>query len=109
MPNNPSNPPNGTYTSTCEADYSSWDGTFTYNNGAIEYTLTSDPQNPLSATNKSNGNAIVFDLTLNGETVQFNGSSFSWQPGDTKAKYSGKCHTQGPVANLDGWTASQTS
>lgn len=107
MPNNPSTPPNGTYSSTCGSGSSSWDGSFTYTDGAIEYTLNSDPSNPLSATNQSNGNAIVFDLTLNGETVQFNGSSFAWQ-GD-KAQYSGHCHNKGPVASQDPWTATQTT
>lgn len=107
MPNDPSNPPNKTYASTCGADYSSWDGTFTYSNGAIVYTLDSNPSSPISTTNKSNGNAIVFELTVGTETVQFNGSSFSWQ-GD-KARYSGNCHKKGPAAGEDGWTATQTN
>jgi hypothetical protein len=108
MPNSPSNPPNGTYTSTCGTDFSTWDGSFTYTDGAIEYTLASNPTEPYSSDNKSNGNAIVFDLTVGTETVQFNGSSFAYQPGD-KAQYSGNCHKLGPAANQDGWTATQTS
>ena len=107
MPTNPSNPPNVTYNSICGADYSSWDGSFTYDDGAIEYTLDSDPDNPYSTTKKSNGNAIVFDLTVDGETLQFNGSSFGWQ--GENAQYSGNCHKKGPEAGQDGWTATQSS
>ena len=109
-PPNPSNPPNGTYTCTCGADFSSWDGSFTYNNGTIVYTTTSPSFTYPAATNKSNGNAIVFDLTdtnvTPNVTVQFNGSSFAYQPGD-KAQYSGNCHNKGPGAGQDGWTATQ--
>ena len=116
MPNNPppdpSNPPNGTYTSTCGADFSSWDGSFAYTDGAIVYTRTSPSQTFPSTSNTSNGNAIVFDLTdtsvTPNVTVQFNGSSFAYQPGD-KAQYSGNCHKKGPGAGEDGWTATQTS
>ena len=108
-PPNPSNPPNGTYTSTCGTDFSSWDGSFTYDDGTIVYTRT-NPSQTYTTTNTSNGNAIVFDLTDTSVTpyvtVQFNGSSFAWQP-DNNAQYSGKCHKQGPTASLDGWTATQ--
>ena len=109
-PPNPSNPPNGTYTSTCGTDFSSWDGSFTYNDGTIVYTTTSPSFTYPSTTNTSNGNAIVFQLTdtsvTPNVTVQFNGSGFAWQPGN-KAKYSGKCHKVGPDDDLDGWTATQ--
>jgi len=109
-PPNPSNPPNGTYTSTCGADFSSWDGSFTYTDGTIVYTTTSPSFTYPDASNKSNGNAIVFDLTdtsvTPNVTVQFNGSSFAYQPGD-KAQYSGNCHKKGPGAGEDGWTATQ--
>lgn len=107
MPTDPSTPPNGTYDSVCGASYSSWDGSFTYDDGAIEYTLASDPDNPYSTSNNSNGNAIVFDLTVGTETVQFNGSSFAWQ--GENAQYSGNCHKLGPEAGQDGWTATQSS
>jgi hypothetical protein len=111
MPNNPpSNPPNGTYTSTCGADFSSWDGSFTYDDGTIVYTRT-NPSQTYTTTNTSNGNAIVFDLTDTSVTphvtVQFNGSSFAWQEPGNKAQYSGKCHEIGPTAGLDSWAASQ--
>ena len=112
-PPNPSNPPTGTYTSTCGADFSSWDGSFTYDNvtKAIVYTTTSPSFTYPSTTNTSNGNAIVFDLTDTSVTphvtVQFNGSSFAWQEPGNKAQYSGKCHKQGPTAGLDSWAASQ--
>ena len=109
-PPNPSNPPNGTYTSTCGADFSSWDGSFTYTDGTIVYTTTSPSFTYPDTSNKSNGNAIVFDLTdtcvTPNVTVQFNGSSFAYQPGD-KAQYSGNCHKKGPGAGQDGWTATQ--
>jgi hypothetical protein len=109
-PPNPSNPPNGTYTSTCGADFSSWDGSFTYTDGTIVYTTTSPSFTYPDASNKSNGNAIVFDLTdtsvTPNVTVQFNGSSFAYQPGN-KAQYSGNCHKKGPGAGEDGWTATQ--
>jgi hypothetical protein len=108
-PPNPSTPLNGTYTSTCGADFSSWDGSFTYTDGTIVYTRT-NPSGTYDTSNTSNGNAIVFDLTdtsvTPNQTVQFNGTSFAWQP-DNKAQYSGKCHGIGPGASLDGWTASQ--
>jgi hypothetical protein len=110
-PPNPSNPPNGTYTSTCGADFSSWDGSFTYDNitKIIVYTRT-NPSGTYNTSNTSNGNAIVFDLTdtsvTPNVTVQFNGSSFAYQPGD-KAQYSGNCHKKGPGAGQDGWTATQ--
>jgi hypothetical protein len=108
MPNNnPSNPPNGTYTSNCGADFSSWDGSFTYTDGAIAYTRTS-PSGTYNTSNTSNGNAIVFDLTDGTGTVQFNGSSFAYQPGN-KAQYSGHCHNRGPAAGEDAWTATQSS
>jgi len=109
-PPNPSNPPNGTYTSTCGADFSSWDGSFTYTDGTIVYTTTSPSFTYPDASNKSNGNAIVFDLTdtsvTPNVTVQFNGSSFAYQPGN-KAQYSGNCHKKWPGAGEDGWTATQ--
>jgi hypothetical protein len=109
-PPNPSTPPNGTYTSTCGADFSSWDGSYTYTNGTIVYTTTSPSFTYPATTNTSNGNAIVFDLTdtnvTPNVTVQFNGSSFAYQPGD-KAKYSGNCHKRGPGAAEDAWTATQ--
>jgi len=109
-PPNPSNPPNGTYTSTCGADFSSWDGSFTYTDGTIVYTTTSPSFTYPDASNTSNGNAIVFDLTdtsvTPNVTVQFNGSSFAYQPGN-KAQYSGNCHKKGPGAGEDGWTATQ--
>ena len=112
MPNDPSNPPNGTYTSTCGADFSSWDGSFTYTDGTIVYTTTSPSFTYPATTNTSNGNAIVFQLTdtsvTPNVTVQFNGSSFAYQPGN-EAQYSGKCHRVGPTAGEDGWTATQTS
>ena len=110
-PPNPSNPPNGTYTSTCGPDFSSWDGSFTYDNitKIIVYTRT-NPSGTYNTSNTSNGNAIVFDLTdtsvTPNVTVQFNGSSFAYQPGD-KAQYSGNCHKKGPGAGQDGWTATQ--
>lgn len=107
-PPNPSNPPNGNYTSTCGADFSSWDGSFTYTGGTIVYTLKGQSTPLPSTTNSSNGNAIVFSLTYGGNTVQFNGSSFAWQP-DNKAQYSGHCENKGPTAGEDGWTATQTS
>jgi hypothetical protein len=113
MPNNPppdpSNPPNGTYTSNCGADLSSWDGSFTYTDGAIDYTRT-NPSGTYNTSNTSNGNAIVFDLTdtnvTPNQTVQFNGSSFAYEPGN-KAEYSGNCHEKGHTDTQDGWTATQ--
>jgi hypothetical protein len=107
MPNNPSNPPDGPYTSTCGADFSSWDGSFTYTEGAIAYTRTSPP-GTYNAHNSSNGNAIVFDLSDGTETVQFDGSSFAYQP-NGEARYSGNCHEKGRAAGQDAWTATQTS
>jgi|ERR1700720_1373078 hypothetical protein len=109
MPNNlppdPSDPPNGTYTSTCGADFSSWDGSFTYYNGTIVYTRT-NPSGTYNTSNTSNGNAIVFDLTDGTDTVQFNGSSFLFKGPNNKAEYKGHCH-QGPTDTADGWTATQ--
>jgi hypothetical protein len=109
MPNNlppdPSDPPNGTYTSTCGADFSSWDGSFTYYNGTIVYTRT-NPSETYNTSNTSNGNAIVFDLTDGTDTVQFNGSSFLFKGPNNKAEYKGHCH-QGPTDTADGWTATQ--
>jgi hypothetical protein len=110
MPNNlppdPSDPPNGTYTSTCGADFSSWDGSFTYYNGTIVYTRT-NPSGTYNTSNTSNGNAIVFDLTDGTDTVQFNGSSFLFKGPNNKAEYKGHCH-QGPTDAEDGWTATQS-
>jgi hypothetical protein len=109
MPNNPasnpSNPPNGTYTSNCGTDFSSWDGSFTYTDGAIDYTRT-NPSGTYNTSNTSNGNAVVFDLTDGTETVKFNGSSFVYKP-NNKAEYKGNCHQQGPTDTQDGWTATQ--
>ena len=109
MPNNlppdPSDPPNGSYTSTCGADFSSWDGSFTYYNGTIVYTRT-NPSGTYNTSNTSNGNAIVFDLTDGTDTVQFNGSSFLFKGPNNKAEYKGHCH-QGPTDTADGWTATQ--
>ena len=114
MPNNPppdpSTPPNGTYTSTCGADFSSWDGSFTYDDGTIVYTRTS-PSGIYNTSNIANGNAIVFDLTdtsiTPNVTVQFNGPGFAFKGPNNKAKYSGNCHNKGPGAGEDGWTATQ--
>jgi hypothetical protein len=109
MPNNPlpdpPNPPNDIYTSTCGADFSSWDGSFTYDNGTIVYTRT-NPYGTYNTTNQSNGNAIVFSLTDANQTVKFNGSHFVYKP-NNKAEYKGNCHQQGPTDNQDGWTATQ--
>jgi hypothetical protein len=111
MPNNPSNPPNGTYTSNLGADFSSWDGSFTYTDGTIVYTTTSPSFTYPSTTNKSNGNAIVFDLTdtsvTPNVTVQFNGPTFAYNGPNNKAQYSGHCEQLGPKADQDGWTATQ--
>ena len=113
-PPNPSTPPNGTYTSTCGADFSSWDGSFTYDNTTkiIVYTTTSPSFTYPDTTNKSNGNAIVFDLTNTNVTpnvkVQFNGPTFAYTgPNGNKAQYSGNCEQKGPGAGQDGWTATQ--
>ena len=112
-PPNPSNPPNGTYTSTCGADFSSWDGSFTYDNitKIIVYTTTSPSFTYPATTNKSHGNAIVFDLTdINvnpNVTVQFNSTSFVYTGPNNEAQYSGKCENIGSDASLDGWTATQ--
>jgi hypothetical protein len=114
MPNNPSpnpsNPPNGTYTSTCGGDFSSWDGSFTYDNGTIVYTRT-NPSGTYDTSNTSNGNAIVFDLTDTSvtphQTVQFNSTSFVWTGPNNEAQYSGHCEQIGPSAVQDPWTATQ--
>src|SRR5215472_1214389 len=109
-PPNPSTPPDGPYKSTCGTDFSSWDGSFTYNNGTIVYTTNNPSFTYPPTTNKSHGNAIVFDLTnANDETVQFNGPNFAWKGPDNKAEYSGHCHKQGRADDEDGWTATQTS
>jgi hypothetical protein len=113
MPNNPlpdpSDPPNGTYTSSCGAALSSWDGCFSYDNGTIVYTRT-NPSGMYNTSNESNGNAIVFSLTDTNvqpnQTVKFNGSSFVYKP-NNKAEYKGNCPKQGPTDNQDGWTATQ--
>jgi hypothetical protein len=39
-PPNPSTPPNGIYTSTCGADFSSWGGSFVKGHGSIRFLLT---------------------------------------------------------------------
>jgi hypothetical protein len=112
-PPDPSDPPNVTYSSTCGGDLSSWDGSFTYNDGAIVYTRT-NPSGTYNASNSSNGNAIVFSITdtnvTPSQTVQFNGSSFVWTgPNGNRAQYSGNCHLKGHGDNEDAWTATQTS
>jgi hypothetical protein len=115
MPNyltsDPPNPPNGPYTSTCGADFSSWDGSFTYNDGAIVYTRT-NPSQTYSTTNGDNGNAIHFDLTDTSVTpnqiVQFKSSTFKYKEPGNKAEYKGTCkEIKDPVDNLDDWTATQ--
>jgi hypothetical protein len=118
MPNNPppdpSIPPNGTYTSTCVGDLSSWDGSFTYDNETkiIAYTRT-NPSGTYDTSNTSNGNAIVFDLTDTNvtphQTVKFNGPGFKYKGPNNKAEYKGNCHQKGPTDTEDGWTATQTS
>jgi len=109
LPSDPSDPPNGTYASNCGTALSSWDGSFTYNNGAIVYTRT-NPSGTYNTSNSSNGNAIVFSLTDTNvnpnQTVMFNGSSFVYKP-NNKAEYKGNCHEQGPADGQDGWTATQ--
>jgi hypothetical protein len=111
MPNNlppdPSDPPNGTYTSTCGTDFSSWDGSFTYTDGTIVYTLKGQTTPLPSTTNSSNGNAIVFSLTYANQTVKFNGPTFKYKGPNNKPEYSGRCHREGPADDLDGWTATQ--
>jgi hypothetical protein len=118
MPNNPlpdpPNPPNGTYTSDCGGDLSSWDGSFTYDNitKIIVYTRT-NPSGTYDTSNKSNGNAVVFDLTdtsvTPNVTVQFNGPGFAYTgPNGNQAEYSGNCHQKGPTDTEDGWTATQS-
>jgi hypothetical protein len=117
MPNNPPPdppiPPNGPYTSTCGADFSSWDGSFTYDNTtkAIDYTRT-NPSQTYSTTNEDSGNAIRFELTDTSVdphvTVQFKGPNFKWKEPGNKAEYKGTCKKiKDPVDNLDDWTATQ--
>jgi hypothetical protein len=113
-PPDPSVPPTATYTSTCGANFSSWDGSFTYNNTdkVIDYTRT-NPSQTYSTTNKDSGNAIRFELidvsiTPN-VTVEFKGPNFKWEGPDNKAEYKGTCTTKAPVADPDSWTATQTS
>jgi hypothetical protein len=110
LPPDPSDPPNGTYTSNCGTAFSSWDGSFTYNNGTIAYTRT-NPSETYNTSNSSNGNAIVFSLTDTNvnpnQTVMFNGSSFLFKGPNNKAEYKGHCHEQGPTDGQDGWTATQ--
>jgi hypothetical protein len=115
-PPNPSTPPNGAYTSTCGPDFNTWDGSFTYTNGTIVYDRTgvTPSQKFPSTTNKSHGNAIVFDLTDTSVTphvtVQFNGPTFVYTgPNGNQAQYSGHCEQLAPIATEDGWTATQTS
>jgi hypothetical protein len=114
-PPNPSTPPSGTYTSTCGADFSSWGGSFTYDNitKIIVYTTTSPSFQYPDTTNKSSGNAIVFDLTNTNVTphvkVQFNGPTFAYTGPNNMAQYSGNCEQKGSGADPDGWTATQTS
>jgi hypothetical protein len=104
----PSSPPNASYTSTITGDLASWSGTFTYNNGAIQYTRTSTSTN-YTASNTSNGNAIVFSITDGTTTITFTGSSFAYQPGN-KAQYSGNAHSNhGITGGQDGWTATQSN
>jgi hypothetical protein len=114
MPNNPTIPPTGNYTSTCGSDFSSWDGSFTYDNTtkAIDYTRSANPSQTYSTTNMDSGNAIRFELTDTSVTpnaVTFKGPNFKWVGPDNKAEYKGTCTIKGPVANPDDWTAAQTS
>ena len=100
---NPANqPPNGTYGSNC-AGGSQYNGSFTYNNGAIVYTLNNTQY---QATNQSNGNAIVFSITVGGVPVRFDGLTPGTQP-NGKAKYSGSWHS-GPGEGDGDWTATQS-
>jgi hypothetical protein len=122
MPNNPPpdppNPPNGKYNTTCGTDFSSWDGSFTYNpsNKAIVYTRT-NPSGAYNTSNSDSGNAIRFELTdtnvTPNVTVKFNGSTFKWKgpnnKGEYEAEYKGKCENKGLADDLDSWTATQTS
>jgi hypothetical protein len=106
-PPNPSSPPDGTYTSTITGDLASWSGSFTYDDGDIEYTRT-NPSGIYSADNTSNGNSIVFSIDDGTNTITFTGSVFSYLPSN-KAQYSGNAHShKDPTGGQDPWTASQT-
>jgi hypothetical protein len=110
MPNPPSKPPNGKYNSTITTitgDLSSWSGSFTYFEGAIEYRRADNPNHPYNTDNSSQGNAIVFSITDGTDTIKFNGPSYTSAPHD-KAQYSGHVHKQDPANTSDGWTATQT-
>ena len=105
-PPNPSSPPDGTYTSTITGDLASWSGTFTYDDGDIEYTRTSTSES-YSADNTSNGNAIVFSIDDGTNTITFTGSSFSYQ--GSNAQYSGIVTShKDPTAGEAPWSATQT-
>ena len=113
MPNNPATPPNGTYTSAddiANGGLASWNGSFTYTNGAIAYTRT-NPSQSYNTTNTSQGNAIVFSLTDNSvspaQTVHFALPTYSAH-GNGKAKYKGNVNNNSPKATDDTWTATQT-
>jgi hypothetical protein len=113
-PPDPSVPPTATYTSSCGADFSSWDGSFTYDDitKTITYTLNGQTTPLASTTNKDSGNAIHFELTdpnITPNSVTFKGPNFKWVGPDNKAEYKGTCTTKGPVADPDSWTATQTS
>lgn len=108
MPANPTTPPSGTYSSTCDTD-SSWDGTFSYNSTskAISYTRDTAPVGPFSATNQDNGNAINFSIDDGTDTMHFVSNTFAWK--GTNAEYTGTCNEEDGGAGENGWTATQTS
>ena len=108
MPNNPTAPPPGTYSSTGNGD-SSWDGTFTYNSDTkeISFTRNNAHRGPFPGMNQDHGNAINFTIYDGIETAHFVSHTFAWK--GNYAEYKGKWNIQGKGQVQDGWTATQTS
>lgn len=100
-------PPNGTYNSSDDdsnGTYAGWDGSFTWDGTNIVYTLSSPNTTLPSTTNLSSGDAFVFNLTYNNETVRINVTK-------NGSNYTGRCHKKDDPADDDGdaWTVQNSS
>jgi len=100
-------PPNGTYSSTDDVSngtYAGWNGSFAWDGTNITYTLSSNNTTLPAVSNLSNGDAFVFNLTYNNNTVRINVTK-------NGSDYTGRCHDPNKPTDDSGddWTVKSSS
>ena len=107
----PTSPRNASYSSRDDDAHGamhSWDGSFVYNNGDIDYTRDNPFRQFPTTVNTAQGNAIVFSLTdENNNTARFSLTNYTSSGGFDH--YRGHCSGGRSPFDDDGWTATSTT